>query len=143
MEQEIKQLMQQLKPEFLAFVKLWNWFRTEFETETLWSIDDAVEKHEDFTIGRFAHYYTKKNPDNSASLDDLRGRYYRLYNMVRCLEPCTWVLDIGEQRCLYGISRYLRRVSDLLEYIYRIAYPQLMHVWSDLVADKEAEDDVD
>ena len=92
MEQEIKQLMQQLKPEFLAFVKLWNWFRTEFETETLWSIDDAVEKHEDFTIGRFAHYYTKKNPDNISYPLMATACYLKQNNVAKAKEYSDSVL---------------------------------------------------
>lgn len=83
MEQDIKQLMDEFKGRFTVFVKAWNGFRTEFEIEMLWSIDDAVENHEDFTIGCFMHERKKK--DDVMPFQDLMDSYYHIYNIMSAM----------------------------------------------------------
>ena len=144
MEQDIKQLMDEFKGRFTVFVKAWNGFRTEFEIEMLWSIDDAVENHEDFTIGCFMHERKKK--DDVMPFQDLMDSYYHIYNIMRALEACVWALDMREQHIFYGISRYMKRVHDIMQYI-RMVYPvRRVPTWTDLMdakADKEAHGNVE
>ena len=144
MEQEVKQLMDEFKVRFTVFVKAWNDFRTEFELEMLWPIDDAVENHEDFTIGCFMHERKKK--DDIMSFEDLRDSYYHIYNIMRALEACVWALDMREQHIFYGISRYMKRVHSIMEYIYRVYPERRVPTWTDLVdamTSKEVKEDGD
>ncbi len=131
MEQEIKQLMDEFKGRFTVFIKAWNGFRTEFELEMLWSIDDAVENHEDCTIGCFMHEQKKK--DDVMPFEDLRDSYYHIYNIMRALEAYVWELDMMEQHIFCGISRYMKRVHDIMEYIYRVYPARRVPTWTDLV----------
>ncbi len=144
MEQDIKQLMDEFKGRFTVFVKAWNGFRTEFEIEMLWSIDDAVENHEDFTIGCFMHERKKK--DDVMPFQDLMDSYYHIYNIMRALEACVWALDMREQRIFYGISRYMKRAHDIMQYIHMVYPVRRVPTWTDLMdakADKEAHGNVD
>lgn len=131
MEQETKQLMDEFKGRFTVFIKAWNGFRTEFELEMLWSIDDAVENHEDFTIGRFMH--ERKNKADVMSFQVLRDSYYHIYNLMRVLEACVWALDMREQHIFYGISRYMKRIHGIMEYIDRVYPARRVPAWTDLM----------
>lgn len=131
MEHVVKQLMDELKDRFAAFVKVWNEFRTEFELEILLSIDDAVENHEDSTIMCFMH--ERKNKDDIMSFQDLRDSYYHIYNIMRALESCVWKLDMREQHIFYGISRYMERVHGIMEYINNVYPVRRVPTWSDLL----------
>lgn len=135
MEQEIKQLMDELKGRFTVFIKVWNDFRTEFEIDMLWSIDDAVENHENFTIGCFMH--KRKNKDDIMSFQDLRKSYYCIYNLMCAIDSCVWALDINEQHIFYGISRYMKRVNKIMEYINMVYSARRVPTWTDLVDRKE------
>lgn len=135
MEQEIKQLMDELKDRFTAFVKVWNGFRTEFELEMLWPIDDAVES----TIVCFMHERKKK--DDVMPFQDLMDSYYHIYDIMRVLEAHVWALDIKEQHIFCGILQYMKRAHDIMEYINRVYPESCVPTWTDLVdamAEKEA-----